>query len=162
MSKFAFWILAALVSSNVHSLERLDEAEVLRCAALKEPAARLECFENFALGILDRRTASQEATPDEGIDEPEPMVVASDLDEDFRKKSEDKSAEEQIRSKITIVTKSAMGHRVMSLANGQVWMENEAGRRRIEPEDEIVITQRRFRYVMKFTSGPVVAVHRVE
>ncbi len=69
---------------------------------------------------------------------------------------------ERIRARIQQVRKAALGQHVMTLSNGQVWIENEPGQRPIEPDQEVTITRHRWNFEMEFKSRPNVAVHRIE
>ncbi|MDZ7685981.1 MAG: hypothetical protein U5O39_14010 [Gammaproteobacteria bacterium] len=66
----------------------------------------------------------------------------------FGKPRSDPDRGESIRSTIESVRDSPAGNRVMTLANGQIWMEREAGRRSIDPSQDVVILKRRWHYSM--------------
>lgn len=66
----------------------------------------------------------------------------------FGKRRGDPDVGQSVRSHIEAVRESAAGNRVMTLTNGQVWMEREAGRRRIDANQDVVITKRRWSYTM--------------
>ena len=53
-----------------------------------------------------------------------------------------------IQSRIESIYKSEGGMYVMTLANGQVWMEREPGRRRIDPDQDVTIVKLRWHYSM--------------
>ncbi len=80
------------------------------------------------------------------------------------KKTQDKKEKQrlQIESKIVAVRKSPGGQHIMTLANGQVWAENEAGAADIEANQSVTIVQQRFNFVMHLTSGRFVVVHEVD
>lgn len=67
-----------------------------------------------------------------------------------------------IEAHIENIRKSPLGHHVMTLSNGQVWMENEPGRRSIEPGQEVTIRKHRWHFEMELDNRPNVAVKRVD
>ncbi len=80
----------------------------------------------------------------------------------FFGKSEPKKAPQQVRARIDSIRESPLGNRIMTLSNGQVWAENEAGRLKIQTEQAVTITKKRFNFEMKLESGKKVAVRRID
>jgi hypothetical protein len=70
---------------------------------------------------------------------------------------------QQISSTIVSVRTSPLGNHIMELHNGQVWMENEAGRMKIKSDQQVTIVASTFRsYRMKLADGTTVRVHRID
>jgi hypothetical protein len=67
-----------------------------------------------------------------------------------------------VESTIEKVSYTPRGQSVMLLANGQVWIENEAGRRNIHGGQAVTITKGFMSYSMKLESGLIVSVKRRE
>jgi len=71
-------------------------------------------------------------------------------------------AEDAVQARIESVRKAPLGQQIMTLSNGQIWMENEPGRRRIEVDQQITIRKQRWHYEMELASQPNVTVRRVD
>lgn len=67
-----------------------------------------------------------------------------------------------ISARIDRVATTPLGHHVVTLSNGQIWMENEPGRRPIRPGQHVVVRKHRWHYEMELAGQPNVAVHRLE
>ena len=136
------------------------------CYAIDVAEDRLACYDTISRRIL----AQAKLDPETERDNPETAVqttpasaapdVVSAPAEDFGR-VELVDSVDQITSIVTQVTKSIRNNRIVELANGQIWMENEPGKQRIEVDQQITITKRRWRYTMKLPEGPIVAVHRL-
>lgn len=70
---------------------------------------------------------------------------------------------QQIFSRIISIRKAPLGNRIMELENGQIWMANEPGRRRVENNQSVAIRRGAFRsYEMILDDGGRIRVHRVK
>jgi hypothetical protein len=154
-----------------------DDQWILDCAAIADDADRLTCYDRLGRGALqNQRDAqssesvapiaspahppAQEAKAQRQIETPKEEALE---ERDFGKPPPKvDSPVDQIRSRIVSVAVSARGQRIMTLANGQVWMENEAGKRAIPVTEDVTISKRLFRYAMRFESGSVIAVKRAD
>ncbi|MBD3648977.1 MAG: hypothetical protein HUJ31_16345 [Pseudomonadales bacterium] len=111
------------------------------CAGIESAVERLDCYDELA------RQGNQ-AQPDEDV---------------FGRQAEKPDKDiEAISAHIQSVKQSPLGHHIMTLSNGQVWMQNEPGRRRIEAGQDITIRKHRFHYEMEFENIPDIPVRRVE
>lgn len=125
---------------------------IAACRSLDDDAARLKCYDEAAADLqADTSTGNSESGSGE--------ARAEDL---FGKSVRLGSPLDSIESRIEEVAESPLGAKILTLANGQVWAENEPSRRAIEPDQDIVITKQRWRYVMRLASGRLVAVDRIE
>ena len=80
----------------------------------------------------------------------------------FGKREKPKKIEEQIKTSIKSIKKTPLGKHIMTLSNGQVWIENEPGRRVIKAGQVVTIKKKRFHFEMKLTSGGKIAVNRID
>jgi hypothetical protein len=69
---------------------------------------------------------------------------------------------ESITAHIESARRAPLGQHILTLSNGQVWMENEPGRRRIAAGQDVVIRKHRWHYEMELPSQPNVAVRRID
>ena len=67
-----------------------------------------------------------------------------------------------VGARIDRVQMTPLGHHVVTLSNGQIWMENEPGRRPIRPGQHVVVRKHRWHFEMELAQQPNVAVHRLE
>ena len=109
----------------------------------------------------------EQVAPAKAIATPAPATVSipnADQIEQFgqERQGRPKTDIDSITSRIDSVRRTPLGHHVLTLANGQVWVENEPGRRRIAPAQDIVIRRHRWHFEMELPSQPNVAVHRTE
>jgi hypothetical protein len=67
----------------------------------------------------------------------------------------------EIRAHILSVQQSQLRNDIMTLDNGQVWMENEPSARQVSSDQAVVIREGRFSFTMVLESGRLLKVHRV-
>lgn len=165
--------------------------DLSQCMEIENSPNRLSCFEELAVQQIKqpevRDVAIEPSSPvEEVIEKTAPQVVelkpaesdkptrsvSSDLvDTDkhrssflkmFGKKEKQDHAEQEIVAYIESVRKSPLGHRIMTLSNGQVWSENEAGKIRIDAKQQIIITKKRWRYAMRLGNDRIITVERID
>lgn len=170
MRVVAFSICACL-AWPVLAADRLAD-----CAAIDSAVARLDCYDRLA-----SRQASQQAPQRSPMPASEPAAERADADiEDQPQQPEVRPDEERVaqfgkppqrdaeqkfeavEASIESVRKGPLGKQIMTLSNGQIWMENEPGRRRIEADQQITIRKHRWHYEMELASQPNVTVRRVD
>jgi len=134
-----FFLLAALVVPTALA----SDADWLECDAIDKNARRLECYDQVARSKGSMRDAKARKEADFGKSE----AIEQDL---------------VIESRIEKVSYTTGGKSVFQLANGQVWVENEAGRTRIRTGQNVTIKKALMSYSMKLQSGIIVAVSRIE
>jgi hypothetical protein len=147
------------------------------CAAIERALERLDCFDELARRELASETAA--ATP---ASQPEPVAstqapraldtrtVAQRADDaavasrrfGFRVTQRAELQKAQVSARIERVNRTPLGHQIMTLSNGQVWAENEPGRRSIAPGQDVTIREHRWHFEMQLEGQPNVAVRRIE
>lgn len=126
------------------------------CALVEDDIRRLECFDRW----VETQAAPERAPGGPADREPE---TGSASGKDIH--GEDDALEDvvgSISARIDRVATTPLGHHVVTLSNGQVWMENEPGRRPIRPGQHVVVRKHRWHYEMELARQPNVAVHRLE
>lgn len=141
------------------------------CASIADPNLRLACYDRLARpqaepevpSAADDETTSQapatdmpddapvaQSTPEKSAPDSEPYTAKEK--EDFGitifGKRDNSKERDSIASHIESVRTSNAGTRIMTLANGQVWMEREPGRRPIDAKQDVEIEKRRWHYSM--------------
>jgi len=135
---FLFLLIAFTASSACGS-----DADWLACDAIGKDAKRLECYDQVARSKGSARDVKARKEADFGKGAP----IEQDL---------------VIEARIERVTFARSGKSVVYLSNGQVWVENEAGRTRIRAGQNVTIKKALMSYSMKLESGIIVAVNRLE
>lgn len=92
-------------------------------------------------GTLSSPAASQQVIPTTQPQEDFGITL-------FGKRASEIDKDVSITSRIKSVREASGGQRIMTLVNGQVWMEREPGRRRIDPDQDVEIIKRRWSYSM--------------
>lgn len=95
-----------------------------------------------------QESVTVQGRPKTTIDDEEPAADEEFGITLFGKRRGDPDVGKNVRSHIEEIRETPGGNRVMTLANGQVWMEREPGRRRIDANQDIVISKRRWSYTM--------------
>jgi len=148
--------LLLTLSSQASSLEGL-----LNCRKVTSDTERLECFDRIAGEFCKNETCEPELNSDElgTLQSEESQDEAS-----FGLSAKAiKNEPEKIESSIKDVRFASYGKHVFTLENGQVWMENEPGRKKVKNQNQkVVIKKKGLRYLISFESGVVLAVHRIE
>ena len=168
-----------------------DEQNLSQCMAIENSPDRLICFEGLArqqvkkldvkkvfsapvqpTGEVIDKTATQVAEAEAGNSDDPPRSASRDLPDTEKRESgllkyfgrnkKQDPAEQRIVAYIEAVKKSPLGKRIMRLSNGQVWSESEAGKLRIEAEQQVTITKRRWRYAMRLGNDRVITVKRID
>jgi len=156
------------------------------CAAIESALARLDCYDAVARRQAGEKSIAEEAeappvatvTPrpaaagkalPRSVDREPAITLPADPDQEqfgislFGKRAGDPNRGQSIQSRIDSVHENNTGRRVITLANGQVWMEREAGTRRIEDGQNVVITKHRLHYSMLLeTQNRKVTVQRID
>ncbi|MDK1024815.1 MAG: hypothetical protein QGD92_11360 [Gammaproteobacteria bacterium] len=168
-----------------------DEQDLNKCMEIEDSLHRLSCFEELAgqqikqpevrdaaiepsspVEAVIAKTASQVVESKPAESDKQASTLSIDLvDADkqkggfpkmFGKKAKPDQAEQEIVAYIESVRKSPLGRRIMTLSNGQVWSENEAGKIRIDAKQQVTITKKRWRYAMRLGNDRVIAVKRID
>jgi hypothetical protein len=172
-------VVAVLIASSAAGFAAPELSE---CVKIEAPSQRLLCYDQYA-GRSSKAVAFPAQTP---TGKPEAVLPPSESqparadrtvrsDDDFetdtvtdaasfglRKEREWVSKSDYITAKIVSTQSSPSGAQIMSLSNGQIWIENEKGRRPIELHQTVTIRRQRFHYKMVLESQPDVAVRRLQ
>jgi hypothetical protein len=143
-------------SSGASSLE-----DLIACREIVSDADRLACFDQTSDQHCKKDICNQQMNDDAS----EVQVTETKGRESSFGLSEKvlKNEPEQIESSIKDIRFASYGKHVFTLENGQVWMENEPGRKKVKNKNQpVVIKKKNLRYVIKFDSGVTLAVHRIE
>jgi hypothetical protein len=146
------------------------------CAAIERALERLDCFDELARRELASETAAATPSPPEPAASPESSRAlggrtAAYPAEDaemasrrfgFRVTQRAEALQAQVSARIERVNRTPLGHQIMTLSNGQVWAENEPGRRPIAPGQDVTIREHRWHFEMQLEGQPNVAVRRIE
>lgn len=133
---------------------------LLECLDQSDPELRLACYDRLAErardappapDLQDQGIPGNNASPASTAGTAFPGPVAAQLSEPA-----------SISSRISKVARTARGHRVVVLENGQTWIEVEVGRQPIEAGQTVTVNKRRWRYVMQLEGMPDVGVRRAE
>jgi hypothetical protein len=161
MQRF-LWLLALVAISAF-----ADDRPILTCVAITDDTDRLACYDRLGQVALQRLRSERPAEPATPVAQKQEVQVQEPDDTpreaDFGKPPPKVEAPvKQVRSRIVDLAVTPRGQRVITLANGQVWIENEAGKEAIPMAEDVTISKRIWRYTMRFDSGQVIAVKRIE
>jgi len=141
---------------------------LLNCRVIRSDAERLECFDIRAADLCETESCTNKTSANDSQGE-ETKVVSTSKEKTpdgtlfgLSKNPKEKKIE-RIESIIKNIRLAAYGKHVFTLENGQVWMENEPGRKKVKnKQQKVVIERKRLRYLISFESGISLAVHRIE
>ncbi len=151
------------------------------CASVVSAVARLDCFDELARKHLadheahatkapavGRAFPREEASPARGASTPSTSAADPPTAEPgspgrfgMRASPDPVDSADYIEARIDDVRRTPLGEHVLTLSNGQVWMENEPGRRPIAAGQDVIIRKHRWHFEMELASQPDVAVRRV-
>lgn len=141
------------------------------CAVIESALERLDCFDELARQESEliapeppTETANIESGPVETAAGTADALPSGDIIARFgnRRPERPESQIDQVTARIESVSKTPLGHHVVTLSNGQIWVENEPGRRSIAPGQKVKIRQHRWHFEMELNAQPNVAVRRVD
>lgn len=153
-----------------------DEQSILSCAAIADDVERLACYDRLGRRTLQTERQAQTSQSVVPVATTQTPALEAQVQKQFDG-TEERAPDEndfgkplpkveapvgQMSSRIAGVAVSPSGQRIMTLANGQIWMENEAGKRAIPMNENVTVSKRLFRYAMRFESGFVIAVRRAD
>lgn len=168
--------LATLSAASIAGGSELP-AELVNCRALTSPEARLDCYDQFIdtqkaapAEAVETATPTQASTaPRAAAAMPEAERAAIQLDLFGKNKGEIRDIlaatgiEEldQIEATIARIDKNASGKIVITLDNGQVWLQTDSRRVRLSKEEKITIHRAGFGSYMLRTEEKVMRVKRI-
>lgn len=125
--------------------DRLHDA-IANCRLLTTAIARLDCYDAIALQKTELASAS--VTTENGAASARAAQsgaphdrTAQDEEAEFGFEFDVKDALQSVTSDITRVQKNAMGGLVLTLANGQVWQQNDGQTLFLDEGDSVTITR---------------------
>lgn len=154
-------------------------AALIDCRALTSPEARLDCYDQFVdtLKAAPVETlAGQAAAPSHASTGPRaatamPEAERAAVQEDLFGKNKGEIRDilaatgveelDQIEATIARIDKKANGKTVITLDNGQVWLQTDSRRVRFSEEDKITIHRVSFGSYMLRTEEKVMRVKRI-
>lgn len=134
------WLSVGVLASAPDTL-LADSGTTHRCASINEDSERLACYDReFGRGTrpanTDQKTPGMSPVEEFGLN---PAQVAQQLNQKLP------TPVERIRSKVTEVDIRPSGEMILTLTNGQVWVQLERGTGvRIKSGDEIAIQRAAF------------------
>jgi len=156
------WLMGMLLCAAT-PLALADELreQVLQCAALSAPEARLRCFDGLA-GALRVEAGSDQAGDSASATAPNPQA-------DFGRESLPSRSEDSRPAMVALdailvgVIKRPRGEHVFELSNGQTWTEISPGRGSYQPGIEVRIERTTLGgYMLSTPNGRATRVRRVE
>lgn len=129
-------VLAAAVLAplpTVKAAERVDADRIAACASERDEARRLACYDEAvaASKTAERELPAQSAPAAEAITESDFGVSGSAVARQRRSEQENAEDREKIKSITAVVTEvssQARGELVITLDNGQIWMQKKSER----------------------------------
>ena len=131
----------------------LADGAMDRCLTIESSVKRLACFEELT---RSRQPVQEERVTEE--QEPTPRPAPSP--------AETNAQPEQLPFLVTshivsVRRNTRYDPHVMTLANGEVWRENEANVQRIKSNQDVVITRGALNYSMRLQNGRTILVRKV-
>lgn len=123
-------------------------SEVLACLDESDAMQRLACYDAAAESL--RAVGSDAGRADV------PVAEANEMRQ--RERVRRSGAVEGTSATVARVDMTALGRRLLTLSNGERWVEVEPDRAAVAPGDSVVVTARTFRTVMRLESGGVLTV----
>ena len=153
-------------------------SELIDCRVLSSSAARLDCYDQF----VDAHTAApNQASGHQAVEDPAPVAPTAATataesepkpsQEDLfgkRKTTTQKSVQEatgtkeidRIEATVTEVRETESGKAVITLDNGQVWIQIDSSRSRFDANDKVTIRRRSFGSYMLYNKNTAIRVRR--
>ena len=156
--------------------------ELIDCRALTSSVARLDCYDQ----LVDAQTASPgqaamrptaqnpapvaptAATAATATVESEPNLSQEELfgkgETKIREAVQDATGAEEIdriEARVAEVRKTTNGRAVITLDNGQVWIQTESSRTRLAVNDKVTIRRRSFGSYMLYNKNTAIRVKRI-
>ncbi|MGE0625029.1 MAG: hypothetical protein AB7I04_16285 [Pseudomonadales bacterium] len=174
-----FHVVVAMIITTAGSSD-LAASDLSECVRIDDPSERLICYDRLAGRSAE--AATSRAQPSAGTTAvlpraegpPEPAGEAiqaedartgtvTDVDSFGLKEERSRSAEaDSLTATIVSVQSSPTGAQIVTLSNGQIWIENQKSRRPIKPQQSVTIRRYRFHYEMELESQPDVTVRRLQ
>ncbi|MEQ8860279.1 MAG: hypothetical protein RIC56_16700 [Pseudomonadales bacterium] len=129
---------------------RADVADVLLCLDETDAARRLACYDAAARALRAAPGGTGERSAEL------PAAVANESRQRERVRREGRA--DGTTATVERVEVTALGRRLLTLSNGERWLEVEADRDPVAPGEHVVVTARTFRTVMRLESGGVLTV----
>ena len=154
-----FAILILLKSS----LEASGFGDVVECRLIESDSERLTCFDRTTEQLSETESCNKVLTDKVSVQEdPVPNKKADETFFGLTKKTAEAEIE-KVESTIKDIKLASYGKHVFVLENGQVWMENEPGRKKVRNKQQnVVIRKKGLRYIISLESGVSLSVHRIE
>ena len=150
-----------------------DHIRVTECLSIKEDKARLACYDQTTSALLQiqKKTVDPDDVPignnisGTGIttfEKEEPGNKENDdLENAFGKTEKKEDLLEKISETIIAVNLTPTGKQVLTLSNGQKWMENEPGKRKVRSGERVTIVKDGKHYDLVRPEKPRISVHRI-
>ena len=153
--------------------------ELIDCRTLTSAVARLDCYDQLVDAqtaspsqAAMRRTAQDPApvapTAATATAEPESKLSQEELfgkgETELRKSVQDATDTEEIdriEARVVAVRKSASGRIVITLDNGQVWIQSDSSRARLSANDNVTIRRRSFGSYTLYNKKTSIRVKRI-
>lgn len=131
----------------------LADGAMDKCLTIESSVKRLACFEELT---RSRRPVPKERAAEERAPTPRPAPSNAQTD------LQPEQLQFVVTSHIVSVRRNTRyDPHVMTLANGEVWRENEANVQRIKSNQDVVITRGALNYSMRLQNGRTILVRKV-
>ncbi len=154
-------------------------ADLIACRTLASSVARLDCYDQFVdaqtastsqaeIPRTDENPAPVAPTAATAPTESDPSLSQEDLfgmgETKIRKSIQDATGAEEIdriEASVAEVRKTRSGKAVITLDNGQVWIQIESSRIPLVVDDKVIIRRRSFGSYMLYNKKTAVRVKRI-